>query len=56
LNDKRISYRRCSSSAEAEVPSERSITSAAALRQVLDETFNVTPPAPLEEIFSKIDG
>jgi hypothetical protein len=28
--------------------------SADELRQVLDETFNVTPPAPVEEIFTLI--
>jgi N-hydroxyarylamine O-acetyltransferase len=33
---------------------ERSIDSADALRKVLDETFNITPPAPVEEIFARI--
>jgi N-hydroxyarylamine O-acetyltransferase len=36
---------------------ERIIESADELRQVLDEIFNVTPPAPVEEIFARIrDG
>ena len=33
---------------------ERLIDSADELREVLDETFNVTPPAPVEEIFTRI--
>ena len=36
--------------------SERSIGNAAELRQVLEETFNVTPPTPVEEIFDRIGG
>ncbi len=32
---------------------ERAIGSAGELRQVLDETFNVTPPAPVEEVFTR---
>jgi N-hydroxyarylamine O-acetyltransferase len=41
---------------DGEVAVERSIDSADELRQVLDETFNVTPPAPIEEIFTRIAG
>ena len=41
---------------DGQVAVERSIDSADELRQVLDETFNVTPPAPVEEIFSRIEG
>ena len=41
---------------DGEVAIERSIDSADALHQVLDETFNVTPPAPIEEIFTRIEG
>ena len=33
---------------------DRSIGSADELRQVLDETFNVMPPAPVDEIFARI--
>jgi N-hydroxyarylamine O-acetyltransferase len=39
---------------DGQVAVERSIGSADELRQVLDETFNVTPPAPVEEIFTRI--
>jgi N-hydroxyarylamine O-acetyltransferase len=39
---------------DGQVAVERSIGSADELRQVLDETFNVTPPAPVEEIFARI--
>jgi len=39
---------------DGQVAVERSIDSAYELRQVLDETFNVTPPAPVEEIFIRI--
>jgi N-hydroxyarylamine O-acetyltransferase len=39
---------------DGQVAVERSIDSAYELRQVLDETFNVTPPAPVEEIFTRI--
>jgi N-hydroxyarylamine O-acetyltransferase len=35
---------------------ERSIGSAAELGQMLDETFQVTPPVPPQEIFSRIVG
>ena len=41
---------------DGEVSVERHIGSADELRQVLDETFNLTPPAPVEEIFSRIGG
>ena len=39
---------------DGQVAIERSIGSADELRQVLDETFNVRPPAPVEEIFTRI--
>jgi N-hydroxyarylamine O-acetyltransferase len=39
---------------DGQVAVERAIGSADALREVLDETFNVTPPAPVEEIFARI--
>jgi N-hydroxyarylamine O-acetyltransferase len=39
---------------DGQVMSERSIGSAEELRQILDETFNVTPPAPVEDIFNRI--
>lgn len=38
---------------EGEVQLERAIDSAEDLRQVLHETFNVEPPAPIEEVFAK---
>jgi N-hydroxyarylamine O-acetyltransferase len=41
---------------DGEVAAERTIGSPAELSQVLDETFGVTPPAPVEEIFSRIGG
>jgi N-hydroxyarylamine O-acetyltransferase len=41
---------------DGDLISERSIGSAEGLRQVLDETFNVAPPAPVEEIFARIEG
>ncbi|MGP0061188.1 MAG: arylamine N-acetyltransferase family protein [Beijerinckiaceae bacterium] len=41
---------------EGQVAVERSIDSAEELTRLLDETFNVTPPAPVEEIFSRIGG
>lgn len=41
---------------DGQLMAERSIGSAEQLGQVLDETFNVTPPAPLEEIFRRIGG
>jgi len=34
---------------------ERSIASADELGQLLDETFNMTPPVPAEEIFARLD-
>jgi N-hydroxyarylamine O-acetyltransferase len=39
---------------EGEVRSERTIESAAELGDVLRGTFNVDPPAPIEEVFAKI--
>jgi N-hydroxyarylamine O-acetyltransferase len=39
---------------DGEVAVERSIGSAGELRQVFDETFNITPPCPIEEIFARI--
>lgn len=39
---------------DGQVMSERSIGSADELHQLLDETFNVTPPAPVEDIFNRI--
>ena len=39
---------------DGQVMSERSIDNAEDLHQVLDETFNVTPPAPVEDIFNRI--
>lgn len=39
---------------DGQVMSERSIGSADELHQILDETFNVTPPAPIEDIFNRI--
>ena len=41
---------------DGQVAAERSIDSADELRQVLDETFNIIPPAPVEEIFARIGG
>ena len=41
---------------DGEVAAERSIGSAEELRQILDEVFNVAPPAPVEEIFTRISG
>lgn len=41
---------------EGEVRTERSIDSADGLRNILRETFNVEPPAPVEELFTKIQG
>jgi len=37
---------------DGEVTDERTLGDADELRQVLHETFNVTPPAPVEEIFA----
>ena len=39
---------------DGEVTVERSIGSADELHGILDETFNVTPPAPIEEIFARL--
>ena len=39
---------------DGEVIADRSIESVDELRQVLDETFNVTPPAPVEDIFTRL--
>jgi N-hydroxyarylamine O-acetyltransferase len=39
---------------DGQVMSERSIGSAEELHQILDETFNVTPPVGVEDIFSRI--
>lgn len=39
---------------DGQVMSERSIDSADELRKVLDGMFNVTPPAPAEDIFTRI--
>jgi N-hydroxyarylamine O-acetyltransferase len=41
---------------DGQVMFERPIGSADELRQVLHETFNVTPPAPVEDIFNRIKG
>jgi N-hydroxyarylamine O-acetyltransferase len=41
---------------DGKVAAERSIGSADALGQVLDEVFNVAPPAPAEDIFERIAG
>jgi len=39
---------------DGQLASERSIGTADELRQVLDEVFNVVPPAPADEIFARI--
>jgi N-hydroxyarylamine O-acetyltransferase len=41
---------------DGQVATERLINSADELHQVLDETFSVTPPAPIEEIFARVAG
>ncbi len=41
---------------DGEVVAERPLDSADDLGRVLDETFNVTPPAPMEEVFARIGG
>jgi N-hydroxyarylamine O-acetyltransferase len=41
---------------EGQITLERSIDSADELHRVFDENFNVTPPAPAEEIFARIEG
>ncbi len=38
---------------DGEVAAERELGSAEELREVLDETFGVTPPVPVEEIFAR---
>ncbi len=38
------------------VTTDRVLGSADELRHVLDETFNVTPPAPVEEIFTRLES
>jgi arylamine N-acetyltransferase len=43
-------------SRDGEVTDERELGSAAELGQVLDETFNVKPPNPVEEIFVRVGG
>ena len=40
---------------DGQVVAERPIGSAEELGQLLDETFNVMPPAPVEEIFARIE-
>jgi N-hydroxyarylamine O-acetyltransferase len=39
---------------DGQIAAERSIGSPDELRQLIDETFNVTPPVPVEEIFARI--
>ena len=39
---------------DGEVTDERTIGSADELRRVLDETFKVTPPAPVDEVFARL--
>jgi N-hydroxyarylamine O-acetyltransferase len=41
---------------DGEVRSEHTIESAGELGQVLHQTFNVEPPAPVEEVFARIGG
>ena len=41
---------------DGQIAVERSIDRPEELRQVLDGTFNETPPAPVEEIFTRISG
>jgi N-hydroxyarylamine O-acetyltransferase len=56
-NDKRyklVNRRFTIEARDGQLVVERLIDSADELRQVLDETFNVTPPAPVEEIFTLI--
>jgi len=56
-NDKRyklVNRRFTIEARDGQLAVERLIDSADELRQVLDETFNVTPPAPVEEIFTLI--
>ncbi len=56
-NDKRyklVNRRFTIEARDGQLAVERLIDSADELRQVLDETFNVTPPASVEEIFTLI--
>jgi N-hydroxyarylamine O-acetyltransferase len=56
-NDKRyklVNRRFMIEARDGQLAVERLIDSADELRQVLDETFNVAPPAPVEEIFTLI--
>ena len=58
-NDKRhkVVNRRYSIEArDGQVTVERLISSPDELGQILDEIFNVSPPAPVEEIFARISG
>jgi N-hydroxyarylamine O-acetyltransferase len=41
---------------DGEVTEERSIDSAAELGRLLDETFDVVPPVPVEELYARIGG
>jgi N-hydroxyarylamine O-acetyltransferase len=56
-NDKRyklVNRRFTIEARDGQLALDRLIGSADELRQVLDETFSVTPPAPVEEIFTRI--
>ena len=56
-NDKRyklVNRRLRIETRDGELMSERSIGSAEEMRQVLDETFNVAPPAPVEDVYNRI--
>ncbi len=57
--DRRYKLTNCRLAIEArdgELVVERTAASADELRQILDEIFNVAPPAPVEEIFARIGG
>jgi N-hydroxyarylamine O-acetyltransferase len=41
---------------DGEIVSERVLGDAEEMRKVLDETFNITPPAPIEEVFAIINA
>jgi N-hydroxyarylamine O-acetyltransferase len=41
---------------DGQVVVQRSIGSAGEFGRLLDETFNILPPAPVEEIFNRIEG
>jgi N-hydroxyarylamine O-acetyltransferase len=41
---------------DGEVATEHAIDNAEQLRRILDDTFNVVPPAPADEIFARIAG